>query len=175
MKIETSQIKKVSLTEIDDLDPITVILENYEPGKGKIIIECYGQSWSSYWGGMSGDPVEDFFCRCDEHYLAGNLAPGLRSELDDLEGLVDHARDDICTRRRELELDKDEARKLFELADDLRGVESLDSAASPMSEIFGDEWWYSIPEKPNPDYQYLCKIINAVKSGLAMLKPDMAA
>ena len=175
MKIEKSQITKVALTEVDGLDSITVILENYEPGKGKIIIECFGKSWSSYWGAMSGDAIEVFFCRCDEHYLAGNLDSGIRSEIDDLEGLADHARDDICTRRRELDLEKEEARKLFDLADDLEGVESLDSAASAMSEIFGDEWWYSIPEKPNPKYEYLCRIIKAVQSGLTMMKPDMVA
>ena len=104
MKVETSQVTKVVLKELDRLDPVTIVLENYEPGKGKIIIECYGKSWSSYWGGMSGDSVEVFFCRCDEHYLAKNLAPGLNSTKEDLDGLADHARNTICKERRALEL-----------------------------------------------------------------------
>lgn len=177
MKIETSQITKVALTEVEGLDTITVILENFEPGKGKIIIECWGKSWSSYWGGMSGDPVEDFFCRCDQHYLAGNLSPGLDSEIEDIDGLADHARADICRRRRELELEEGEARELFDLSERLDGVVSLesDSTQEAMHEIFGDEWWYGLPSKPNPDYEYLCQIIKAVQSGLAMMKQDIAA
>ncbi len=52
MKIETSTVTKLTITEVARLDPITVILEDIEPRKGKIIIECYGKSWSSYWGGL---------------------------------------------------------------------------------------------------------------------------
>ena len=48
MKLETSTVTKLQLTELNNLDPISVILENYEPGKGKIIIECCGKSWSSF-------------------------------------------------------------------------------------------------------------------------------
>ncbi len=45
MRIEQSTVTKLTLTEIDGLDPVTVILENHAPGKGKIIIECYGEVW----------------------------------------------------------------------------------------------------------------------------------
>ena len=35
-----------------------------------------------------------------------------------------------------------------------------------MQKIFGDEWWYSLPTKPNPSYQYLLRIIDTVQSAL---------
>ncbi|MGS3186518.1 hypothetical protein ACB288_22830, partial [Aeromonas taiwanensis] len=30
----------------------------------------------------------------------------------------------------------------------------------------GDEWWYDLPMVDNPDYTYLCRIIQAVRDGL---------
>jgi hypothetical protein len=36
-----------------------------------------------------------------------------------------------------------------------------------MNQIFGDEWWCEIPQKPNPKYEYLLRILRAVKAGLA--------
>lgn len=55
------------------LDPIRVITENFEPGKGRIIITCYDAAWVGYWGAMGGKTVEQFFTSCDADYLAGNM------------------------------------------------------------------------------------------------------
>lgn len=41
MKISVSQVTKLTLTELDRLYPVTVILEDMGPRQGKIIIECY--------------------------------------------------------------------------------------------------------------------------------------
>lgn len=51
MKVELSLITKVRITEVKNLDLINVTLDDITPGKGRIMIECYGKSWSSYWGG----------------------------------------------------------------------------------------------------------------------------
>lgn len=55
------------------LDPIRVITENFEPGKGRIIITCWDAAWVGFWGSMSGQTVEQFFIGCDADYLAKNL------------------------------------------------------------------------------------------------------
>jgi hypothetical protein len=39
MKTVMSKVTKLSITEVQNLDPITVILEDFEIGKGKIIID----------------------------------------------------------------------------------------------------------------------------------------
>ena len=52
MKIEASKVTKLLISEVQGLDPITVFLEDYEPGKGKITVSCWGKSWTAYWGGM---------------------------------------------------------------------------------------------------------------------------
>ncbi|WP_296935981.1 hypothetical protein [uncultured Marinobacter sp.] len=170
MKVELSTVQKLNLTELmgepHKLDPVSVILENFEPGKGKIIIECYGQSWSAYWGGMGAKDIATFFCRCDEHYIAGKLS-SIRGGIDDYEALASKAQSEVCQMRRDQEINQQEARELFDAAGRLSNAESahdLDDKA--MIEIFGPEWWYAIPEKPNPDYQYLCRIIRAVQAGI---------
>jgi len=168
MKIETSQVTRLRLTELDGLDSVTVMLENFEPGKGKIHIECYGESWSSFWPGMSGDSVEVFFCRCNESYLAGNLAPLLNSSVPDLDGLVNVVRKEVITQRRSKELDESDARELWDEAENLVNANSIKELQhyDILPKMLGREWWYSIPETVNPKYDYLCRIIRAVQAGL---------
>lgn len=55
------------------LDPITVVLQDLGPNQGKIIVECYGLSWSTFWGGMSGKTVRDFVAASDSFYLASRF------------------------------------------------------------------------------------------------------
>ena len=35
-----------------------------------------------------------------------------------------------------------------------------------MYDIFGDEWYDCLPTKPNPNYQYLCRILDVVREAL---------
>jgi hypothetical protein len=80
MKITTKQVQMLVIEDAPRLDPIRVVSENLEPGKGRIIIVCYDAAWVGYWGSMSGKTVEQFFMSCDFEYLASNLlsASGLR-------------------------------------------------------------------------------------------------
>ncbi|EJT4818440.1 hypothetical protein [Citrobacter freundii] len=41
MKVERIDVLSFMLTEIERLDPVRVMIENYEPGKGRITITCY--------------------------------------------------------------------------------------------------------------------------------------
>jgi len=73
MKIETKTITKITLMDLDGLDPVTVILDDVGAGRGSIIITCYGKAWTAYWGGMGKDTIAEFVCSCDEHYIANKL------------------------------------------------------------------------------------------------------
>lgn len=171
MQIEQTQLTKLTLTELEALDPVSVIVEDYVPGKGKIIIECYGQSWSAYWGGMSGRCLADFFCSCDEHYIAGKLS-SINAEVDDFDALTDKVRKEIIKLRRERELDKWEARDFWGEAGYLDCHSSVEMRCGIMQRVFGDEWWYCIPTKQNHHYEYLCRIIKAVQAAFQQLKPE---
>jgi hypothetical protein len=78
-ELEAKTITMLVLTGMNRLDPIRVMTEDYEPGKGRITITCYGRAWTAYWGGMSGKTVSQFFTSCDACYLLGNLSNGLKN------------------------------------------------------------------------------------------------
>jgi len=33
-------------------------------------------------------------------------------------------------------------------------------------DVDGDEWWYSLPQKKNPSYEYLTRIVDTIKEAL---------
>jgi len=47
MKIETSQLKQLILSGLENLDPVKVVTENFEPGRGTITISCFGKAWTA--------------------------------------------------------------------------------------------------------------------------------
>lgn len=188
MKIDTTQVTKLALTEVKGLDTISVILEDIGPRQGKINIECYGEAWSSYWGGMGNRTIAEFFCSCDEHYLAKNLS-SISSHVIDYEAIKKtaskkiHAQlDEVLKARRGWDITQVEAREkwgvlmdaLFDVPD-ISDRSDLDFNREFMEETFGEEWWHQLPEKPNHEYLYLCRIINAVKDGLRMQAACKAA
>lgn len=60
----------------DGLDPITLVLVDYRPGEGKVIVECYSEAWAHYWGGMGDKTVAQFIALLDASYLTGKLLLG---------------------------------------------------------------------------------------------------
>jgi hypothetical protein len=174
MNIEESQVTKLLLTNIKDLDAITVTLEDLGPRQGKINIDCYGQAWSAYWGGMGSRNIREFFCSCDEHYLAKNLSD-IRGEVPDFEGIPKAARAQIVDLRKEGDLTKDKARELYEDATIIVDEYTMRDNHDFMLEVFGDDWGCSIPDKPNDNYVYLCRVINAVKDALKEQAASIAA
>lgn len=87
--ITRQSVEVLTITDpAPNLDPIDVIFMDHEPGKGRIIVRCYSQAWTAWWGSMgpngkTGEPntVRSFFLKCDAHYLAGNLIQGPRDTM----------------------------------------------------------------------------------------------
>ena len=65
-----------SRIEAPGLDPITVVTHDISPGKGTLIVECYGSAWSAWWGGMDGMTVSAFLKTVAPCYLAACLSRG---------------------------------------------------------------------------------------------------
>ncbi len=174
MKIQTSTVTQIRITEIERLDPVTVILEDIGPRQGKIIISCYNKSWNAYWGGMGDCTIAEFFTSCDEHYLAKNLS-SINSSIFDADGFEAFAKQHVIKLRKNRDIGAKEARELY---DEIDQTDISTPAHHPdlMQRVFGDDWWYCLPEIENPEYSYLCRIINAVKDALKKLQPiPMAA
>ena len=60
MKIAEKTLRQLEISEVPNLDPIRVTMEDIEPRKGRINIECYGKAWASYWGGMGDRTIAEF-------------------------------------------------------------------------------------------------------------------
>lgn len=146
MKIKKSEVTKLLLTEVEALDPISVFLEDFEPRQGKVTIECYGKSWSSYWGGMGDRTISEFFLSCDEHYIAKNLSD-IKSEIFD----IDKIRKDA--ELKGVECSRDDPWNDYEFLAEMYGSDPYD-------------WLNDLPKKSNPEYVYLCRIIKAVQTAL---------
>lgn len=167
MKIQVSTNIKLSLTELKYLDSITIYLENFEPGRGKITIECFGKSWSSFWPAMGGRRVEEFYVSCNDEYLAKNLSD-CRSHIPVTapSELCNYLRPQIINQRRAGELKKEQARRFWEEAETITLASDYCSNTELMHDVLGDDWWLSLPERENPDYNYLIRVIRAVREGL---------
>lgn len=175
MKITESKVRKIKIEDILEshrLDPISVYLEDFGPGQGNITISCYGKTWSSYWGSM-GRTISEFFCSCDNDYLSKNLAGYINSGVVDEEKAVAVLKKRVIECRRSCcengnSFDEDEARDAWDEVSRLENPkEWLMSGGDLVCELIGDEWWhFDLPEKVNPDYEYLCRIIDTVKEAL---------
>jgi hypothetical protein len=155
MKIETSQVTKLKLTEMERLDPVSVITEDFGKGQGEINIECYGKVWSAYWGAMGDQNISEFFCICDEHYIAKNLS-NIDSKVYDIDAIRATAEEkgiDCC---------RDDPWNDYEFLTSMYGHDPI-------------EWRDSLPKKTNHEYEYLCRIIKAVQTGLAQQAARKAA
>ncbi len=145
MKIEESKVIKLGLIELDRLDPVTVFLEDFSDGVGRITILCYGQAWSGFWGAMGeNNTIVDFVLSCDEHYIAKKISDTPGDIID-----YDKISDDIGC-----DVDRD----------------SMGFCNKQLTEAYGNEWFMDLPLTGNPDYQYLCRIILAVQAGLKEYK-----
>ncbi len=207
MKVETSTVTKLLISDLINselhLDPVTVFLEDlgqrtYEyddkpshiSRQGKVIIECYGESWSAYWGGMGDRQVAKFFADCSVDYLSGCLVRGTDLAFTMFDGcaLKEAVRRIVigCRRGRETfrcecgHLDKDDARRLYDAADFLssfsttEGLMHSHTASDLLCELFSDEWHHAVTDiafVPNQKFIYLCRIIGAVQAALRSLVP----
>lgn len=180
MKIERAKIEKLTITGAPSLDPITVFAEDLGPHQGKVTIECYGKSWSAYWGGCGNKGVAAFFRSCNEDYIANCLDRGIEDGIVDCDSIKDGARRQIIDLRRGRmvksfrtpdqmvrlgrdEISASEARDLWEEIEFAEFGDDGWREPKLMQKVFGDEWWYRLPTKPNPDYIYLCRIVRAVQ------------
>lgn len=58
---------------IDGIDPVRVVIIDYELGSGRIMFDCYGMAWSCYWGAMADRTMAQFFEQASTGYLVGKL------------------------------------------------------------------------------------------------------
>lgn len=122
MKIVESSIKSYKVTELDNLDPITIMVEDLGEGRAEVTIKIYGESWTAYWGSMGGT-VKEFFTRTNVTYLVNCFDRGIRatSDIVDKSTMRDVFEDKIKSKIKEERyncwLTKEDARLLWDNID----------------------------------------------------------
>lgn len=66
-------VELLEIPEPPDLDSIRVYWHNIAPGKGYVTITCYGCAWNSWFGGMGGMTIQEFFKSAGVDYLVARL------------------------------------------------------------------------------------------------------
>lgn len=73
MKILESQVTKIEITDLVrsfNVADIVVILEELPKDTGRIAITCFDQTLTAYFDAMGGKQTAEFFCICEDDYLA---------------------------------------------------------------------------------------------------------
>ena len=174
MKITKSTVIKIKATELQALDPITLYIENIEPSKGKIVIECFGKSWSAYWGGMGDKTIESFFSSCGDDYLIGNLLTGESHTEIDYDEIKNAIKKSLFAEYRRISkaslseeyFDIYQFREDYDLINDsyietLQDVQKLSEGIQ--SHINYDTSYECQPKKHTYEYLYLKRIVSATK------------
>ncbi|WP_368893240.1 hypothetical protein [Kluyvera ascorbata] len=169
--VEKMDVLAFTVTGAERLDPVRVMIENYEPGKGRITITCFGKAWTGAWFAMGGDTVQKFMKRVSNEYLIGYFDPQLQSTVDDdNDANLAFVKNEIIKLRREQDISYEEARLMWdeaEGADDVKASCCNYLVGDKLLNLLGDDPWYAgWPMVPNHEYQYLERILNAVRAGL---------
>lgn len=140
MRIEVSAVQKLVFRDIPSLDPVTVVIDDMGVGRGSITLTCYGKAWTMYAGAMGDQRIGEFFCSAHDDYLAGKLS-SIEKRVTDYDAI---------------------SRDIGEEVD----VTTLLFHDRKVAQTYGPHWHHDLPQKDNPDYVYLRRIIRAVQDGL---------
>jgi len=148
MNIKEISINKLTLTNLDRLDPINVYAEDLGVGVGKITITCYGKAWTAYWGAMGDNTIKQFFVSCDEFYIAKNLSD-IDSEVYDIDKIRDDANE------KKIECWRDDPWNDYDFLTEMYGNDPVN-------------WQVKIPKMANHEYEYLRRIIKAIQEAFKL-------
>lgn len=196
MRVEDTTVRKLNITQIPNLDPVSVIIEEYEVGQAKVIIQCWDRSWNYYWGSMGGN-LKEFFTRTNVDYLTNKFATEMERQPQglDYDAMQDDFRDKV--RKRVLEMrfghgiEKDTARTVYDEADsiclrdiapehtyDTWDLDHWSMCEKSWEQVFYskddfNEWCYdNIHDiyEPNREWNYLARIVKVVKEAVMDLE-----
>lgn len=177
LDVSIMTVKKLLIRGADRLDPITVFLEDFDNGNGKITVSCFGKSWTAHWPAMGKNTtVSEFFINSNPQYIIGYFSPSLRKGRYSPEKTELLAKKRIIELRREGEIDYSVARDFYEDSEGIKMEETIEGLYRDFDEmmevLFGPDWWHCVGEEPNPEYQYLERIVKAVQGALRIIEKE---
>lgn len=79
--IDLGQVREIRIPARNNLDPISVFVQDQAVGRGRIVVTCYGNAWQAFWGAMGDRAVVEFVAQCDADYVAGNMISGRQTRM----------------------------------------------------------------------------------------------
>lgn len=56
-------------------DPVFVTMHDLGGGRGQLVVACYGEAWSAYWGAMGSQTLAQFVSDVSAGYIANRMWP----------------------------------------------------------------------------------------------------
>lgn len=75
MRVEPTKVEALTIYDIERIDPVLVVLQDFGGGRGRLVLECFGSAWSTYWGGMGKETLREFICTCYPDYIVNRVFP----------------------------------------------------------------------------------------------------
>lgn len=180
MKITKSTVEKIRITEVKNCDPIEVYFEDLGPRQGQVVIRCWGNAWSSYWGGIGENGIKQFFLSCDKYYLTKNFMSAGKMTEPDVEATIKMVKRIILQSRRNGEVSAKDVRNFWdervvswcENLEDCGTIDQIGHWINDNYESCGgvhifDDWYFRIVQKPTSDCLWLRdRIIPAIQEAL---------
>ena len=150
MKLEKTKAESYVITDVKTLDPVTVYVTNYKLGQGKMVVECYGEAWSVYWGRMGERCLQEFVLSCNNDYIVNKMIEKhTQTDFDEINRIAkERGFHDIC------------------VTSDVEVAMIQDR----MAECFGDDWYMDLPTCMTSEYKYVCRILDVVKQAFRIDK-----
>lgn len=145
VKVSSRSAVVHTVSGVKDLDPVHFCMEDFNKGQGSITIDCFGEAWAFYWPAMGDYTIAEFFLKASTNYIARKLTKEPERVID------------------------------FETVGKAIGEEGICKETlwvhdNKLSEVYGDDWYLDeLPKTDNHEFQYVCKIVDAVKAGIKEL------
>ena len=91
MKVKQSEVKKITITELENLDPITVYTEEWQDEKrskpddpyyqGRVTIIFWDTALTYFWCAMA-KPLKEFFINASPSYISDKLLQQSSKKID---------------------------------------------------------------------------------------------
>ena len=78
---ENPRTVSFTIFDADKLDPVTVFLQDFGGGCGRLIVECWCTAWAAYWGAMGTRSVREFVLDAHADYIAMRMFPQDRKHI----------------------------------------------------------------------------------------------
>lgn len=168
MKIERQTITKLRITDVAGLDPISVYVEDVRQNAGYLTLTCFGRAWTAYWGDTGTSTVTEFILSVNVGYLANCLDRGIEIKVYDQDEALAIAKRRVLQERRARHIDKEEANVQYTELVNTYMEDDPWRQIDVMVRLLGPNWLERLPMRPNPDYVYLVKLIEAARGGLRL-------